>query len=63
MKCARANAALSGRHFATHADVQAVVMPVLGHRVILRPEAEIEGRGIANVLQDVLEAVVVLENG
>jgi MoxR-like ATPase len=63
MKCARAKAALDGRHFVTHADVQAVVMPVLGHRVILRPEAEIEGRGITDVLKDVLSEVVVLVNG
>lgn len=63
MKCARAKAALDGRHFVTHADVQAVVMPVLGHRVILRPEAEIEGRGVTDVLKDVLNEVVVLENG
>jgi MoxR-like ATPase len=63
MKCARAKAALDGRHYVTHADVQAIAMPVLGHRVILRPEAEIEGRGIVDVITDVLRDVVVLENG
>ena len=41
LRCARARAALKGRHYFTHEDVQAVAYGVLGHRVILRPEAEI----------------------
>jgi MoxR-like ATPase len=60
MRCARARAALRGNHYFTHADVQAVALPVLGHRLILRPEAEIEGRDVADVLKDILGAVEVL---
>ncbi|MBL8865536.1 MAG: MoxR family ATPase [Planctomycetia bacterium] len=60
MRCARARAALNGNHYFTHADVQAVALPVLGHRLILRPEAEIEGRDVADVLKDILGAVEVL---
>jgi MoxR-like ATPase len=41
LRCARARAVLEGRHFFTHEDVQAVAFGVLGHRLILRPEAEI----------------------
>ena len=63
LRCGRAKAALDGRHFVTHADIQAIAFGVLGHRVILRPEAEIEGRGVADVVRDVLAEVVVLENG
>jgi MoxR-like ATPase len=63
LRCGRAKAALDGRHFVTHADVQAVAFGVLGHRVILRPEAEIEGRGVTEVIRDVLSEVIVLENG
>lgn len=63
LRCGRARAALDGRHFVTHADVQAVAFGVLGHRVILRPEAEIEGRGVTDVIRDVLSEVIVLENG
>jgi MoxR-like ATPase len=63
LRCGRAKAALDGRHYVTHADVQAVAFGVLGHRVILRPEAEIEGRGVTEVIRDVLSEVVVLENG
>jgi MoxR-like ATPase len=61
LKCARARAALEGRHFFTHEDVQEVAFPVLGHRLILRPEAEIEGKHVADVVRDILQAVPVLE--
>src|SRR5215212_5703883 len=45
----RANAALRGRDFVTPDDVKAMVEPVLGHRLVLRPEYEIEGVTIAEV--------------
>ena len=61
LKCARARAALRGRHFFTHEDVQAVAFGVLGHRLILRPEAEIEGREVADVVKEALAEVPVLE--
>ena len=61
LRCARARAALSGRHYFTHEDVQAVVPDVLGHRVILRPEAEIDGRSVGDILHDVLSSVPVLK--
>jgi MoxR-like ATPase len=61
LRCARARAALMGRHFFTHEDVQAVCPGVLGHRLILRPEAEIDGRAVADVVKDVLGRVKVLE--
>jgi MoxR-like ATPase len=61
LRCARARAVLEGRHFFTHEDVQAVAFGVLGHRLILRPEAEIEGRKVADIVRDILEAVPVLE--
>ena len=61
MRCARARAVLRGNHYFTHADVQAVAMGVLGHRIILRPEAEIEGREVSDVVKDVLAEVKVLE--
>jgi MoxR-like ATPase len=61
MRCARARAVLEGRHFFTHEDVQAIALGVLGHRLILRPEAEIEGRDVADVVRDVLSSVPVLE--
>ena len=44
LRCARARALLDGRHYFTHEDVQAVARGVLGHRLIIRPEAEVEGK-------------------
>lgn len=62
LKCARARAVLDGRHFFTHEDVQAVAYPVLGHRLILRSEAEIEGKQVSDVVREILEEVPVLES-
>jgi MoxR-like ATPase len=61
MRCARARAALEGRHYFSHEDVQAVAPGVLAHRLILRPEAEIEGRRVADVLADAVREVPVLD--
>lgn len=61
LNCARARAVLHGRHFFTHEDVQAVALGVLGHRLILRPEAEIEGKEVSSVIREVLASVPVLE--
>ena len=62
MRCARARAVLEGRHFFTHEDVQAVALGALGHRLILRPEAEIEGKDVGDVVRDVLSSVPVLDS-
>jgi len=61
LRCARARAVLEGRHYFTHEDVQAIAFGVLGHRLILRPEAEIEGKHVADVVREILDAVPVLE--
>ncbi|MCE9564833.1 MAG: MoxR family ATPase [Planctomycetes bacterium] len=61
LRCARARAVLEGRHFFTHEDVQAIAYGVLGHRLILRPEAEIEGKHVSDIVRDILHAVPVLE--
>lgn len=55
----RAMAALEDRDFATPDDVKAVALPVLGHRIVLRPEYEIEGLTVAEVIRQLLEAVPV----
>ena len=55
----RAWAALSGRDFVTPDDVRAIAVPALEHRLILRPESELEGVRIAEVLDRILHAVPV----
>jgi MoxR-like ATPase len=61
LRCARARALLDGRHYFTHEDVHAVAQAVLGHRLIIRPEAEVEGKRVADVIRELLDAVPVLE--
>ncbi|MFL5339816.1 MAG: AAA family ATPase [Gemmataceae bacterium] len=61
LRCARARALLDGRHFFTHEDVQAIALGVLGHRLIMRPEAEVEGKRVADVVSDLLGTVPVME--
>jgi MoxR-like ATPase len=63
LRCARARALLDGRHYFTHEDVQAVAPGVLAHRLIVRPEAEVEGRQTLDVVRELLDTVPVLETG
>ncbi|MBY0524926.1 MAG: MoxR family ATPase [Gemmataceae bacterium] len=60
LKCARARALLDGRHYFTHEDVQAVSLGVLGHRLIVRPEAEVEGKLVADIVKELLQSVPVM---
>jgi len=60
LRCARARALLDGRHYFTHEDVHAVALGVLGHRLIVRPEAEVEGKQVADVIRELLSSVPVL---
>jgi MoxR-like ATPase len=55
----RAYAALAGRDFVTPDDVKTMAVPVLEHRLILRPEFEIEGLSVAEVIQKILQEVTV----
>jgi MoxR-like ATPase len=50
----RAHAAIGGRDFVTPDDIRAMALPVLEHRLILRPEFEIEGLGTGEVVQKIL---------
>ena len=56
---ARARAALSGRDFVTPDDIKEMALPVLEHRLILRPEFEIEGLTVAEVIQQILQQIAV----
>jgi MoxR-like ATPase len=55
----RARAALAGRDFVTPDDIKALAGPVLGHRLILRPEFELEGLSVTEVIQQILQTVAV----
>ena len=55
----RAFAVLSGRDFVTPDDIKDMAVPTLVHRLILRPEFEIEGLTVSEVIADILQAVAV----
>jgi MoxR-like ATPase len=55
----RAWSAIGGRDFVSPDDVRAVSVPVLEHRLMLRPESEMEGARVSEVLDRILHAVPV----
>jgi MoxR-like ATPase len=57
LSASRALAALEERDFVLPEDVKTLAGPVLEHRVLLRPEFEMEGVEIREVIKAVLEAV------
>ena len=56
---AKAYAAREGRDFLVPDDVKEAAVPVLRHRLVLRPEAELEGLQPDRVVREVLEATPV----
>jgi MoxR-like ATPase len=59
MLFAKAIAAIDGRTYLVPDDVKQSVLPVLRHRIVVRPEADLEGVSPDQVLQDVVRAVEV----
>jgi MoxR-like ATPase len=59
MRVAQAAAAFDDRDYLLPDDVKRAVQPVLRHRVMLKPEAELEGFDADRVLADVVAAVPV----
>lgn len=55
----RALAALEGRDFVTPDDIRTMAHPVLAHRLVLRPEYEIEGITIAEAISKLMEKVAI----
>jgi MoxR-like ATPase len=56
---ARAYSALNGRDFVTPDDIKTMATPVLEHRLVLRPEFEIEGVAVGEVIGRILQTVAV----
>jgi MoxR-like ATPase len=56
-KAAQALAAIRGRAFVTPDDVKEAAMPVLSHRIILKPESHLRGRTASRVIQSVLSDI------
>lgn len=59
LKAAKAKAFLAGRDYVIPDDVKEMTTSVLGHRLILSPEARIERKSIEEILKGVLSRVFV----
>jgi MoxR-like ATPase len=55
----KAFAALNGRDFVTPEDIKFVAEPVLNHRLILTPEAEMEGQSVDDVCKKIMDKIEV----
>jgi MoxR-like ATPase len=59
LKSAKALAALRGRDFVIPDDIQHVIRPVLNHRIILTPDAEMEGVKPEALLSEIMQTIEV----
>ena len=59
LRFAQAFAAVNGFDFVLPDDVKQMAPPVLGHRLILRPESRLRKKTVAGVLDEILNAVPV----
>ena len=56
---AKAYAAIAGRDFVVPDDIKELALPILRHRIILKPEAEIDGMKTDKVIEGILSQVKV----
>jgi MoxR-like ATPase len=59
LHASKAVAAFAGRDYVTPDDVKSVAAAVLRHRIVLKPEAELDGLRPDDVIQRVLGSVAV----
>ncbi len=62
-RAARTRAAVDGRHYVTPDDVKAMLRPVLTHRLILRPEAQMRGAVLEEIVDAIAQVVPVPGSG
>lgn len=59
LHASKAIAAFAGRDYVTPDDVKAIAAPVLRHRIVLKPEAELDGLRPDDIVQRILATVPV----
>lgn len=57
MNGSKAIAAMRGRDFVTPEDIKGVASAVLGHRIVLTPEKEMEGITAKEIVREIIESV------
>ena len=58
-RVARARAAADSREYVTPDDIKALAVPVLEHRMALRPEAQMRGTGLGGTIESILTSLSV----
>jgi MoxR-like ATPase len=59
LQASKANAWISGRDFVTPDDIKAIAAPLLRHRLIMRPEAQMDGLKVDELVASLLAQVPV----
>jgi len=59
LRMAKAVAYLEGRNYVIPDDVKQVLVPTLSHRIILKPEYEVEGLTASRVVEEIANRVPV----
>ncbi|MBW4552158.1 MAG: MoxR family ATPase [Aphanocapsa sp. GSE-SYN-MK-11-07L] len=59
LRAAQAQAWLDERDFVTPDDIKAIALPLLSHRLILKPEAQLDGTNLEQVIKNLLTRVAV----
>ena len=59
LRAAQAQAWLADRDFVTPDEIKAIALPLLRHRLILKPEAQLDGVGVDQVIRNLLARVSV----
>lgn len=61
VRAARARAVVQGRDYVTSEDIKTLALPVLAHRLLLSPQAELRGRSTTDVIGEILDTVATPE--
>ena len=59
LSASKAMAAINGRDFVVPEDIKEVAFPVLGHRLLLTPEKEMEGLGTTQIIEQIIDKIEV----
>ena len=59
LKASKAKAFIKNRNYVIPDDVKEMAIPVLAHRLILSPEARIEGKNVEDILKNILKNIII----
>lgn len=63
LRCSKCRALLHGRNYVLPDDIRALIPYVVAHRVILTPEAELDGHRVGGILDDAIRTIRYAKDG